>query len=79
MRLKTHPHLGLRLSDHPLIGDLADCRKIYFDEAADRPPRYRIVYRLKPNEDTPSNVEVIVIGRRASAEVYKEAIRRLGR
>jgi hypothetical protein len=30
------------------MGDLADCRKIYFDERADIAPRWRIVYRLTP-------------------------------
>ena len=77
-RLKTNPRLGLRLHDHPATGDFSDCRKIYFDERAG-PPRWRIVYRLSPNESTPRSVEIISIGRRAHATAYVLAARRLGR
>jgi len=35
-----------------------DCRKLYFDEQRDMDPRYRIIYRLLPDEDGPTKVEV---------------------
>ena len=34
-------------------GDLGDCRKVFFRSA-----RYRIVYRLEPNQITPKRVNV---------------------
>jgi hypothetical protein len=61
------------------LGDLSDCWKIYFDERADVPPRWRIVYRLRPNNDQPTSVEIISIGRRAYADAYLIAAQRLGR
>jgi hypothetical protein len=79
LRLKEHPRLGLPLTDHPKLGDLSDCRKIYFDERDDVPPRYRIVYKLIPDAVNPKEVEVVVVGRRASEKVYHDAIQRLGR
>jgi hypothetical protein len=78
LRLRDHPRLGLPLSVHPELGDLSDCRKIYFDER-DGPPRYRIVYKLVPDATTPREVDVVVVGPRASEKVYREAIQRLGR
>ncbi len=76
--LKKTPHKGLRLRDHPTLGDLSDCRKIYFDERSG-PPRWRIVYRLVPNEDAPTSVQIVSIGKRAYAEAYTIAVQRLGR
>lgn len=74
MRLKAHPRLGGLLSVHPAIGDLSDCRRLYFDNA-----RHRILYQLLPSEDAPKEVRIIVVGRRANLAVYYEAVRRLGR
>ncbi len=79
LRLKRAPLLGLPLRDHPQLGDLSDCRKIYFDERADVPPRWRIVYRVLPDELNPRTVDVLSIGRRAHADAYVLAARRLGR
>ncbi|HEY1563908.1 MAG TPA: hypothetical protein VGF72_04405 [Gaiellaceae bacterium] len=62
---KTGPLFEEKLGEHPETGDLSDCRKIYFDKA-----RYRIVYRVLPNEKRPKSVEVTVIGARAELEVY---------
>jgi hypothetical protein len=75
--LKARPNLGRPLEDHPEIGDLSNCRKIYFDEGPDRSPRYRIVYRLLPDEVAPQKVDVIAVGPRRGFFVYKLAIRRL--
>lgn len=78
-RLKTSPFLGLRLTDHPTLGDLSDCRKIYLDEQHDVSPRYRIVYQLQPDEMNPRVADIVCIGRRVNAEVYLESLSRLGR
>ena len=43
LQLKANPFLGEQLGEHPEVGDLSDCRKIYFNEG-----RHRIVYRLLP-------------------------------
>jgi hypothetical protein len=74
LQLERAPLFGEKLGEHAEVGDLSDCRKIYFDKA-----RHRIVYRVLPNERRPQRVEVIVIGPRAELEAYTEAIRRLGR
>ena len=78
-RLKKQLLYGKPLRDHPTMGDLSDCRKVFFDEAEDMPPRYRIVYRVLPDEAAPRSVDVLSIGRRAYAEAYVLAARRLGR
>lgn len=40
---------GRPLENHPSVGDLSDCRKVYFDEDDDRKPRFRLVYRQAPS------------------------------
>lgn len=70
VKLKRTPYLGQPLGDHPEIGDLSDCYKLYFDEA-----RHRIIYQV----ETPSRIRIIAVGRRASLGVYRAAARRLGR
>ena len=74
LRLKRRPYLGQRLGHDTRVGDLSDCRKVYFDEA-----RYRVVYRLLPDEQAPSKVEILAVGPRADLEAYKAAARRLSR
>jgi hypothetical protein len=80
-RLRTEPYLGSALRNHPVLGDLSDCHKIYVGETAQSKPTHRIVYRLLPTVDAPTSVDVIVIGKKASADpaVYLEALRRLSR
>lgn len=70
---------GIPLGDHSSVGDLSDCRKIYFDEQDEMAPRYRLVYRLLPNEVQAVCVEAITVGERNALLVYVEAARRLGR
>ncbi|MDP1720414.1 MAG: hypothetical protein Q8L08_05375 [Candidatus Nanopelagicaceae bacterium] len=70
---------GIPLEDHPSVGDLSDCRKIYFDEQDEMAPRYRLVYRFLPNEVEAVCVEAITVGERNALRVYVEATRRLGR
>ena len=43
-------NLGLPLTTLASVGNLSDCRKIYFGNT-----RYRIVYRLLPNERNPTS------------------------
>jgi hypothetical protein len=73
VRLKDEPYLGRPLGKHPVVGDLSDCRKIFFDNAC-----YRILYRLLPNEKNPTEADVIAVGPRAALSVYKAAAKRLG-
>lgn len=62
------------------IGNLGDCRKVYFDESVDtRPAGYRIVLRLLPDEEAPERIQIISIGPRANLEVYRRAAARLER
>ncbi|WP_252975203.1 hypothetical protein [Janibacter melonis] len=70
---------GQPLEDHPSVGDLSDCRKVYFGDTDDGKPRYRLVYRLLPNEVEAVEVEAVAVGERRVMSVYVEAARRLGR
>lgn len=78
-RLERQPHFGTPLNDHPMWGDLSDCRKIYLDESHDRSPRWRIIYKLLPDEANPEVADVMIIGPRADDEVYYEIMKRLER
>lgn len=73
-KVKLDPFHGDPLGDHPEVGDLTGCRKVYFDGR-----RRRIVYQLRPDEEKPKEAYVVCIGRRANLAVYYEAARRLGR
>jgi hypothetical protein len=79
VRLKNEPFLGRRLQQHRSLGDLSDCRKIYLDEAHDIDPRWRIIYRLLPDEQNPEVAEVIIVGPRDRDAVYLAAMTRLQR
>lgn len=59
---KENPRLGKPCGFAFSTGNLSDCRKLYFDEQRDMDPRYRIIYRLLPDEDEPTKAEVIRIG-----------------
>jgi hypothetical protein len=77
------PWLGEGLEYLPPVGDLSDCRKLYVDVPPDQrppgPPRYRIVYRLLPDEHAPRKVQIIAIGPRADEIAYRRALARLNR
>jgi hypothetical protein len=60
-------------------GNLSDCRKLYLDEAEDMDPRYRIVYRLLPDEDKPAKAEVIRIGLKVPYGDEEQIYRQVGR
>jgi ParE toxin of type II toxin-antitoxin system, parDE len=72
--LADKPLKGRELDWHPEVGDLSDCRKLYFNKA-----QHRVIYHVTPNEQNPTAVRVIVVGRRANLAVYYEAAKRLGR
>ena len=74
LRLEHAPKLGKELEHHAGVGNLSDCRKIFI---ASR--RHRVVYRLIPDEQNPTVVDVIAVGPRALLEVYRVAAQRLGR
>lgn len=62
------------------IGDLSDCRKVYFDERPDHPrPNYRLVYRLLPTEVDAITVEAVSTGERYSLDAYIRAVNNLER
>jgi hypothetical protein len=79
VRIEQQPHFGLPLNDHPVWGDLSDCRKVYLDESHEVDPRWRIVYKLLPDEENPEVADVIIIGPREDDEVYVEIMQRLER
>lgn len=71
---------GMPLENHPEVGDLSDCFKLYFDVRKDMSPGYRLIYRqLNLGEIEGVSIEAIAVGRRQAFEVYKVAIERLGR
>jgi hypothetical protein len=73
--LAEHPYAG-----QPLRGSISDCRKLYFDrESVEERPAFRVVYRLKPDERDPTEVDIIALGERADLAVYQAARRRLDR
>ncbi len=74
LEVKNHPFRSQPLGKLPATGDLSDCRKKYFDQA-----RYRVIYRLLPDEKNPTEADVIAVGPRVGLTVYNEAIKRLGR
>jgi len=56
------PTLGKPCGYQAATGNLGDCRKIYFDTEADVEPRYRLIYRVLPDETNPVIIEVITVG-----------------
>ena len=71
---------GKPLENYPEVGDLSDCFKLYFDVRKDMSPGYRLVYRqLTSGEIEGVSIEAIAVGRRQAFEIYKVAVKRLGR
>lgn len=72
---------GAPLYDHPAIGDLSDCRKVYLDpdpEHATR-PRYRLVYRERHGGLHGMMIEAIADSERYDMHAYARAAANLGR
>lgn len=78
-RLEREPRFGTPLKDHLIWGDLSDCWKIFLDESHTADPRWRIIYRLLPDDTNPEVADVMIIGPRDDDAVYYEVMRRLGR
>jgi hypothetical protein len=76
---KRNPRLGRPCGFAFATGNLSDCRKLYFDEKRDMDPRYRIVYRLVPNEERPTKIEVIRIGLKVPHGDQEQIYRQVGR
>jgi hypothetical protein len=80
---RENPKLGKPCGFAFSTGNLSDCRKLYFDEQSDVDPRYRIVYRLIPNEDEPAKAEVLRIGLKVpygdEEQIYRQVARALER
>lgn len=76
---KRNPKLGKPCGFAFSTGNLSDCRKLYFDEQRDMDPRYRIVYRLLPDEDEPTKAEVIRIGLKFPFGDEEQIYRQVGR
>ena len=76
---KENPRLGKPCGFAFSTGNLSDCRKLYFDEKPDMDPRYRIVYRLLPDEDGPTKAEVIRIGLKVPHSEGEQIYRQVGR
>lgn len=70
---------GQPLEDLGVTGNLSDCRKIYFDLDNNDKPRYRLVYRLTPNEIRAVAVEAVAVGERRNLDAYYRAAKNLGR
>lgn len=71
---------GLPLQEREGTADLSDCRKIYFDlDPRESRPKFRLVYRLLPDEERPTRVQAVAVGYRASLDAYVRAARNLGR
>jgi hypothetical protein len=58
-------------------GDLTGRRRLHFDLPGQRTQRFRVVYRLRPDDTTPDTVEVIAVGPRGDHAVYQAAASRL--
>jgi hypothetical protein len=76
---RENPRLGKPCGFAFSTGNLSDCRKLYFDEQRDMDPRYRIVYRLAPDEDSPTKAEVIRIGLKVPYGDEEQIYRQVGR
>jgi hypothetical protein len=76
---KENPKLGKPCGFAFSTGNLSDCRKLYFDEQRDMDPRYRIVYRLIPDEDSPTKAEVIRMGLKVPYGDEEQIYRQVGR
>ena len=81
--LRAHPYFGKPLGPNALTADLSGTRSLYVidfeEERIERPPPYRIVYRLLPSDERVEKVQVIWAGERNDLTVYRAAAARLRR
>ncbi|MGI8983462.1 MAG: type II toxin-antitoxin system RelE/ParE family toxin [Acidimicrobiales bacterium] len=76
--LAEHRKVGKPLGERHVSGDLTGCRRLRFDLAGSKPVRFRVVYRLRPDEINSDTVEVIAVGPRGGHAAYQAAVSRLG-
>jgi hypothetical protein len=67
-RRKTGKALGAR----HVSGDLSGCRRLRFDLPGHKSERFRVIYRLQPNDTRPDTVEIISIGPRGGHAATKQ-------
>jgi hypothetical protein len=72
-RRKTGKALGAR----HVSGDLSGCHRLRFDLPGHKPERFRVIYRLRPDDSHPDTIEVISIGPRGGHAAYQAAVTRL--
>ncbi len=75
--LATRRKTGKRLGDRQVSGDLSGTWRLKFDLVEQRPERFRVVYRLLPDEPSADTVEIISVGRRGGHAVYLAAVARM--
>lgn len=75
--LAEHRKTGKLLGDPHVSGDLTGFRRLRFDLPDTKPERFRVIYRLVPNDTDPGTVEVIAVGPRGGHAVYQAAVSRL--
>jgi hypothetical protein len=75
--ISEHRKTGKPLGARHVSGDLTGCRRSRFDLPGLRPERFRIIYRLLPDDQNADTVEVIAVGPRGSHAAYQTAVARL--
>ena len=75
--LAEHRKVGKRLGDRHVSGDLTGARRLRFGLIDDRPGKYRVIYRLVPNEQEADTIEVLAIGPRGGHAAYQAATGRI--
>lgn len=70
--------MASRVASHSAPAISPTARKLYFDEQRDMDPRYRIIYRLLPDEDKPTKAEVIRIGLKVPYGDEEQIYRQVG-
>ncbi len=75
--LAEHRKTGKLLGSRHVSGDLRGCRRLRVDLPGERPQRFRVIYRLTPDEDNADTVEVIAVGPRGGHAAYQAATTRL--
>lgn len=75
--LAEHRKTGKALGDRHVSGDLTGNRRLRFDLPGTKPERFRVIYRLIPNDTDPDTVEVIAVGPRGGHAAYQAAVSRL--
>ncbi len=75
--LAEHRKTGKLLGARHVSGDLTGSRRLRFDLPGQRPERFRVIFRLLPDDQNPDTVEVIAVGPRGGHAAYQAAVARL--